>query len=86
MQRCQCRRDLVGVVRKVVDDGDAVRLADDLEPAANSGKRFKRFGRDAEIDAGGARRSEGGQSIGDVVRTRNAQTDRRRGVGLFDFE
>ena len=67
-------RDLVGVVGEVVDHGDVVGGADDLEPPADAAELAEMRRGLREADAAGLRDAERGERVGDVVQARAPST------------
>jgi hypothetical protein len=66
-------RDLVGIVGKVVDHGDAIGFAHDLQPAADTAELAEMGRRCSQGHAARLRRAQCGERVGHVVQPRNFQ-------------
>src|SRR5262249_25566797 len=65
--------DLLGIVGEVVDHLDGARLADGLEPASDPFEGGERLDHVGKLDAEHPRRGDGGESVGDVMRSGNRE-------------
>ena len=74
-QRRQRRGDLVGIVREIVDHGDAAGRADRFEPALEAGEAAERGGRIVERNAERMGRAERGQRIQGIVAAGDGELD-----------
>ena len=63
-------------MRKVIDNRDAFRGADDFEPPPDTGKAFESLGRRFHIDASRHRGADRCQRVCDIVRARDMQMHR----------